>query len=344
MTRFGVRQRLISASKILACSILMLMLVGMIYEQIGRRQDRKRYSQIGRSIDIGGRKLNIFCSGEGDPTVIFDSGGHTAGYSWVSIQPEIAKLTRACWYDRASYGWSDPAPSPRTPRAVANDLHALLQAAPIAPPYIFVGATFAAFHVRVYNGLYPDQVAGAVLVEASDPDAWAHSPAYMKGGLASAPPLIKKLSCQIAQPILLNFGLLRLLGNPGSGRPFGMENLGSDQRRELSFLSKNPETARGGEGCDLEEVAAEVRSAGNFGDRPLIVLANSTAWQAPPGGQYREATDAFNNYWFHQLQPRLAALSTRGELVLTEDAERAEPIIGAVSRLVAEVRGVRSKR
>ena len=295
-------------------------------------------------MDIGGRQLNIFCSGEGDPTVIFDSGGHTAGYSWLSIQPEIAKLTRACWYDRASYGWSDPAPSPRTPIAVANDLHALLQAASIAPPYVLVGATFGAFHVRVYNGLYPDEVAGAVLIEASDPDAWARSPAYMKGALAGLPPVLKNLGCEVARPILLNFGFLRMMGNPGSGRPFGMENLRPDQQRELSFLSKNPETARGGEGCDLEEVAVEVRAAGNFGDRPLTVLASSRPWEAPRGGQYRQATDAFNDYWFHQLQPRLAALSTRGELVLTEDAERSEPIIGVVGRLISEVRSIRPKR
>src|SRR5579884_1363494 len=315
--------RMISASKILACFILVLMLVGMVYEQVGRRRDRRRYPQVGRSVDVGGRKLNIFCSGQGDPAVIFDSGGHTAGYSWVSIQPEVAKLTHACWYDRANYGWSDAGPSPRTPRAVAQDLHALLHAAHIAPPYVLVGATFAAFHVRAYNGLYPDEVAGAVLVQASDPDEWEHAPAYMKGALASLPPFMKKLGCEVVQPVLLNVGLLRLMGNPGSGQPFGMENLSSDQQRELRFLSTNPETARGGAGCYLEQVAAEVRAAGNFGDRPLIVLANSRQWEGPPGPQYDQATKAFNEFWFHQLQPRLAALSSRGQLVLTEDAASA---------------------
>ena len=267
----------------------MVILSGIIYERIGRRRDRTRYPQIGRSIDIGGRTLNIFCSGEGDPTVIFDSGGHTAGYSWITIQPEIAKLTRACWYDRAAYGWSDPGPLPRTPKAVANDLHALLQAAKIAPPYVLVGATVAGFHVRVYNGLYPDEVAGAVLVAASDPDAFAHTPVYMKGPLASLPPFIRKFGCRVAAPLLLNIGLLRFLGNPGSGQPFGMENLRSEQRRELSFLSKNPATVRGGEGCDMEELTAEVRAAGDFGDRPLVVLASSRPFQAPPGGRYQQS-------------------------------------------------------
>jgi pimeloyl-ACP methyl ester carboxylesterase len=340
MTLFRMTQRL-SLAKILACFILFLVPAGIVYEQIGRRQDRSRYPQIGRSIDIGGRKLNIFCSGEGDPAVVFDSGGHTAGYSWITIQPAIAKLTRACWYDRAAYGWSDPGPFPRTPKAVANDLHALLQAAKIAPPYVLVGATVAGFNIRVYNGLYPDEVAGAVLVSASDPDASAHSPAYMKGPLASLPSFMRRFGCQVAAPILLNVGLLRFMGNPGSGQPFGMENLRSDQQRELSFLSKNPATVQGGEGCDLEEVIAEVRAAGNFGDRPLVVLASSRPFPVPPGGRYQQAADAFNYYWSRQLQPHLAALSTRGELVLTEDAERAEPIIQAVSRAIDDVRGIR---
>jgi pimeloyl-ACP methyl ester carboxylesterase len=324
-------------SKVMVLMIAALIVVGVIYEQIGRRKDRRRYPQIGRSVDIGGRTLNIYCSGVGSPAVIFDSGGHTAGFSWIDIQPEIAKKTRACWYDRAGYGWSDPPPSPRTFKAIAGDLHALLHAANVAPPYVLVGATAATFHVRVYNKLYPDEVAGAVLIHASDPEAFAHEPEYMKGALASLPPFLKKASCDVLGPVMLDSGLLRLMGNPGSGRPVGIEDLDRDQQRELSFLSKNPETVRGGEGCDLEKSLSEVRAAGDFGERPLVVLTSSRPFRAPDG-RYVQETVALNEYWFHQLQPRLAALSSRGELVLADDAERPEAIVHAVSKVVDEVR------
>ena len=100
--------------KSLGVAIVAAVVAGVTYEQVGRRQDRMRYPQIGRSVDIGGRTLNVYCLGEGSPTVIFDSGGHTAGYEWIAVQPQVAKFTRACWYDRASYGWSDPGPLPRT--------------------------------------------------------------------------------------------------------------------------------------------------------------------------------------------------------------------------------------
>jgi len=334
-------RRLISAAKILGIFLVVVTIAGGVSEQIGEWRDRRRYPQVGRSVDIGGRSLNIYCSGEGSPTVILESGGHTAGYSWIGIQPEIAKLTRACWYDRAAYGWSDPGPSPRTPMAVAIDLHSLLHAANIAPPYVLVGATSSSFNVRLYNSHYPDEVAGAVLIEATDPDVFVHSPPYMKGRLGSMPPFIKKVSCRVLRPVMLKVGLLRLLGNPGSGQPYGSENLSRDQQVELNFLSKNPETVRGGEGCDLEESMAEVRAAGDFGNRPLIVLASSKAFESPPGSRYAQATADFNEYWFHQLQPHLAALSTRGELVLVRDPEGQYAIVAAIDKVVGSIRSMK---
>ena len=144
--------------------LLIAIVVGIVYEQVGQRQDRKRLPQIGRSVDIGGRSLNIYCSGEGSPTVILDSGGGNPGYAWAHIQPEIAKFTRACWYDRAGEGWSDPGPFPRTSAAIAKDLHELLQRAGVPPPYVLVGHSFGGLNARVYNGLYPNEVASMVLV------------------------------------------------------------------------------------------------------------------------------------------------------------------------------------
>ena len=98
---------------VLAALTLVLTVVialGIGYEQVERQRERERLPQVGRSVDIGGRTLNIYCSGEGSPAVILESNALTPGYSWVFIQREIAKVTLACWYDRAGYGWSEPAP------------------------------------------------------------------------------------------------------------------------------------------------------------------------------------------------------------------------------------------
>jgi pimeloyl-ACP methyl ester carboxylesterase len=325
------------AAKCLALFVVVLVLTGIIYEQMGERRDRKKYKQIGRSVEIGGRSLNIYCSGDGKPTVIFEGAGHTAGYAWIDIQAEVSKFTRACWYDRAGYGWSDSDPSTRTFQSIANDLHARLKAAALPGPYVLVGATAGAFHIRVYNGLYPTEVAGAVLIHASDPDAFAHEPEYMKGALGSIPRLLQRIGCVVVGPAMLHLGLLRLMGNPGSGRPFGGANLTREQQQELYFLSNNPRTARTeGEGCTLEKSMAEVRAAGDFGTRPLFVLVGSRPFRAPEP-KYRKATEALNDYWFHQLQPHLAALSSRGHLIVDDKAEEPSAVIQAVRDVVSEI-------
>ena len=130
------------ALKRLIALIVLALVAGIVYEQIGRRRDRTRFPQIGRSVDIGGRSLNIFCSGAGAPPVIFESGGSGPGLEWELFQPEVAKFTQACWYDRAGEGWSDGGPFPRTSVAISSDLHELLKRVGVPSPYVFAGASF----------------------------------------------------------------------------------------------------------------------------------------------------------------------------------------------------------
>src|SRR5258706_11261874 len=164
--------------KVVGAALICTLVVGVVYEQFGRRQDRRRLPQIGRSVDIGGRTLNILCSGGGSPAVIFESPGAGPGLTWEPIQTEIAKFTSTCWYDRAGHGWSDPGPYPRTSAAIASDLHELLRVAAIPPPYVLVGASFGGFPVRVFAGKYKEEVAGVVLVDASHEDQ--HEPQSMQ--------------------------------------------------------------------------------------------------------------------------------------------------------------------
>src|SRR5262245_1957102 len=117
----------------------MALVVWIFYEQLGRRRDLKRLPQVGKSVDIGGRALNISCSGTGTPSVIFESGGEAPGLTWAAYQMEVAKFTQACWYDRAGIGWSDSGPFPRTSSAIAGDLHTLLKHASVPPPHVLVG-------------------------------------------------------------------------------------------------------------------------------------------------------------------------------------------------------------
>jgi len=126
------------------------------------------YASPQRLVDIDhGRRLNIHCIGRGTPTVVFDAGLANWSQIWGLVQPVVAKTTRACAYDRAGLGFSDPATRPGSSANIVDDLHRLLNAAHIAPPYVLVGHSYGGMNVRLYADMYLADVAGLVLDDSS---------------------------------------------------------------------------------------------------------------------------------------------------------------------------------
>jgi pimeloyl-ACP methyl ester carboxylesterase len=128
------------------------------------------YARPGQLVDAGGFRLNLYCMGSGSPTVVFDSGWGDWAPAWSKVQPEIAEWTRACSYDRAGTGFSDPGPMPRTSLHIAEELRTALHHAGIGGPYILVGSAFGGDNVRTFADLYMDEVAGLVLDDADPTD------------------------------------------------------------------------------------------------------------------------------------------------------------------------------
>lgn len=128
--------------------------------------DQTPYANPQRLVDVGhGRRMNLYCIGSGSPTIVLENGFGSPMWTWGYVQPALAKLSRTCAYDRAAYGFSDPAPVPRTAAVIAADLHALLGRANIQPPYVLVGHSLGGYHVRLFADMYPNTVAGLVLID-----------------------------------------------------------------------------------------------------------------------------------------------------------------------------------
>jgi pimeloyl-ACP methyl ester carboxylesterase len=128
------------------------------------------YTHPGQLVSVNGFRLNFYCMGSGTPTVVFDSGFEDWAPAWSTVQPQIAKWTRACSYDRAGAGFSDPGPMPRTSLRIAEELHSALHRAGISGPYILVGSAFGGDNVRTFADLHMREVAGLVLVDADATD------------------------------------------------------------------------------------------------------------------------------------------------------------------------------
>src|SRR3954454_13411972 len=152
----------------LACvAALAATLTGATYQWRATRRDLAAVPAPGRRVQVEGRTVHIWCSGSGAPTVILETGLGGTTADWGFVQPETARFTRVCSYDRAGVGYSDRGPSPRTARRIAYELAQLVDRSGIPGPLVLVGASIGGFAVRVFASVYPAKAAGLVLVDAT---------------------------------------------------------------------------------------------------------------------------------------------------------------------------------
>jgi len=249
--------------------ILIFAILGVAYQTISTNSDKANFPPPGKLVDVGGYNLHIYCIGEGSPTVILDSAADMMSSNWAWIQPEIAKNTQVCSYDRAGMGWSDPSPKSRDAKQVVLELHSLLTNAGISGPYVLVGHSVSGLYARLYASQYPDEVVGMVLVDPGHPDMDQEIP-ELQAQNANDASLVKTMQT------LSYFGLPRLLGvgkNNANGLP-------AQQAAEVNaFVSRPQHWATLSALIESTSVTYdEVRATGTLGDIPLIVISANTAW------------------------------------------------------------------
>jgi pimeloyl-ACP methyl ester carboxylesterase len=240
----------------IALSIIGLGLVGVIYESIGEAADAKAYPPSGQLVDVGDHRLHINCTGTGSPTVVIEAGLGDWSTSWAgSVQPEVAKTTRVCTYDRAGLGWSETSPLPSDAAQFAKELHTLLQNANIPGPYVMVGHSLGGLIVRVFAHDYASEVAGVVLIDSMNPKQVTQS-------LSNS--LDRRFSFQA---LLARFGVARLLVKVPAIAP----SVSEEAYYPLYIRPQSLQTTAN-EYAGLPASGAEAAAVKSFGDLPLIVL------------------------------------------------------------------------
>jgi pimeloyl-ACP methyl ester carboxylesterase len=119
-------------------------------------------------VTVTGGQLQLWCGGDG-PTLMFLAaiGGD---HSLLPMADRLSDQAYACFYDRPGDG--PPAPDhPRTAGSDAADLHELLAVAEIPTPVLLVAHSYGGLIAIIAAAEHPEDIAGVVFVDASQPGA-----------------------------------------------------------------------------------------------------------------------------------------------------------------------------
>lgn len=323
---------------VFASLLVLLVLSGALWNALCDARDRRRFQPPGQLHAVDGLQLHLHCSGQGQPTVILDTGFSMPALGWVRVQPELAKRTRVCSYDRAGMGYSeqDPTRTPRPASLLAVQLHTLLHQAGESGPFILVGHSNGGYLVRAFHQRFASEVAGAVLVDSSS-EYMDERFQQTVGKDWRAEDADGVRSARRMQPVVRFLqwtGIMRWqLTQAAKSQDFG---LGPTVVAEAIFLLNQPKwyPATVAELAGVMATCEELRAGKNLGQLPLIVLTAGNF--RPHGGPADEAMQKeWNRIWVHELQPQLARLSTRGRQVIADSGhlipfEAPEAVVNAV--------------
>jgi pimeloyl-ACP methyl ester carboxylesterase len=170
-----------------------------------------------------------------------DAGLGGWSLDWGLVQPEIAKFTRVCTYDRAGMGWSEASPEPRDAQHAVQDLHTLLTSSGEQGPFVLVGHSNGGLRMVLYASEYPQEVAGLILVDSTPSATEEERMAFLSPGEQQEYfSLNQEMESQTTSGGFDFFGLMRTL------RPFGVSRLLADtmmQGSPYQYLSPEVQPA-----------------------------------------------------------------------------------------------------
>lgn len=140
------------------------------------KYDAKEIEDYGQKVDVNGKKMNIYVTGEGKiPLVIFPGQGEfSARYAYKNMLDILEKSYKLYIVEPLGYGLSDEADTPRTIENITEEIHTALKKLDL-DKYYLAAHSLGGMYALNYSKEYPNEVKGFIGIDTSTPN--------MEGGL-----------------------------------------------------------------------------------------------------------------------------------------------------------------
>lgn len=148
-----------------------IILLGCFYQIISVYRNASNLGRVGRLVKVNNRNMHIYTSGNSDIPLVFAGNiGTTVPYTELyPIHSQLSKNHSVTVYDKPGYGWSEITSGSRDIDTIVNEIYTLLHSEAEFKPFIYVAYGMGALEALRYAQLYPEDVAGIVLIDGAAP-------------------------------------------------------------------------------------------------------------------------------------------------------------------------------
>jgi len=305
--------------------VVVVLIVGMIYEQYMRYIAKRDFVDDGTYAEVDGHKMHYLKRGEGEVTVVFEAGLDFFGHlSWGKVQDEVSIFATTISYDRAGILRSQKPTKPRTCENIADELHTLVQKLEVDKPFILVVHSLGGLIARCYAKKYANTLRGVVFVDASHPEQLEKMPKAIKNKM--------KIPSDLVVSFFSFVGISRFATNKMTDKLYKNSDALSHVKSLINtYLFKSAKGAI--QEMKMFEQMTKASKGASFGDTPFTVL---TAKQEGKKGDEKLFFELFS-----KLQEESLNLSTNSKQIFADSGhfiqlDKPEVVITAIKEMLVK--------
>ena len=151
--------------------IVVLLIISALANKILTSMEKNKY-KIGKTIDINGKQMQAYVTGQGDKTIVLLSGLGTASpiTDFMPLADQLSADYKVVILEYFGYGFSDTTKAERSNENIVNEIRTALNQLEIKGPYILMPHSISGVYSLYYATKYPDEVEAIIGIDESVPN------------------------------------------------------------------------------------------------------------------------------------------------------------------------------